>query len=90
LTESCPGTTLCTTDPIWTSAGTNAGLRCERPATMRLDSGRVAESGLGLKRWEKFKEAKHRASYGRGTLVPQITAWLFLTLPRKRQKHLQH
>jgi hypothetical protein len=37
--KTCPSATLSTTNPTWTDAGSNPGLRGERPATNRLSHG---------------------------------------------------
>jgi hypothetical protein len=37
--KPCPSATLYTTNPTWTNAGSNPGLRGERPATIRLSNG---------------------------------------------------
>jgi hypothetical protein len=38
LEETCPNATLSTTNLTWTNPGSNPGLRCERPATDRLNN----------------------------------------------------
>jgi hypothetical protein len=37
--KTCPSATLSTTNPTWTDAGSNPGLRGERPKTNRLSHG---------------------------------------------------
>jgi hypothetical protein len=44
--ETCPSTTLSTTNPTWTDPGSNPGLRGERSATNRLSHGTALTSGF--------------------------------------------
>jgi hypothetical protein len=37
--KTCPSATLSTTNPTWIDPDANPGLRCERPATNRLNHG---------------------------------------------------
>ena len=44
--KTCPSATLSTTNPTWTDAGSNPGLRGQRPATNRLSHGTADLSRL--------------------------------------------